>query len=369
MIDPDSNEMAAIKLACLPQMTPVRLRALLAHWGGPSLACAAIIDGVAADALTGRLEHKSISAARAWTQAIAIERPELLARSRGTRAVWSGQDDYPIDEGIPDPPGVLMYEGDRPDAFERPRVAVVGTRSASPHGLKDAYEIGAALARAGVVVVSGLAIGIDAAAHHGALDAGGPVIGIIATGLDVVYPRRHNTLYDRVRRGGLIVSEQPFGMQPRRELFPIRNRIIAALGDVTAVIEATVTGGARITAKAAVDYGRHVLAMPGSRRNPSAAGCNDMLRLGEAHPLVEPNDLLEALGLTAASRRVPLDKNGAPGGTPDERAVHSALHGEPATLDEISARTGLGPSEVARAIAGLVRGNGATRAHGLVWPT
>jgi len=218
-----------------------------------------------------------------------------------------------------------------------------------------------------VVVVSGLAIGIDGAVHEGALDAGGAVIGVIATGLDVVYPRRHVALHERVRGQGLLVTEQRYGTGPSRERFPIRNRVIAALGDVTAVVEATITGGARITARAALEYGRHVLAMPGSRRNGAAAGCNDLLRLGEAHPMLEPADVLEALGLTGASRRGPKG-GGAPGATPEERAIHRCLHGEPATADEIAGRTGLGPAEVARAIAGLVRGGGASRAHGLVWP-
>ena len=122
-------------------------------------------------------------------------------------------------------------------------------------------------------MVSGLAIGIDAAAHDGALAAGGVPVGVLGTGLDVVYPRRHDALFERVRTQGLLVSELPYGAQPRRETFPVRNRIIAAIADVVVVVEATARGGARITAERAVEYGRPVLAMPGSRRasrfNPS----------------------------------------------------------------------------------------------------
>ena len=125
---------------------------------------------------------------------------------------------------------MLLAEGERPDALDRPRVAVVGTRAATPHGLADARELGAALARAGVTVVSGLAIGIDAAAHEGALDAGGAVVGVVATGLDVVYPRRHRVLFDRCAASGLLVSELGYGVQPRRQAFPVRNRIIAGSG-------------------------------------------------------------------------------------------------------------------------------------------
>ena len=129
----------------------------------------------------------------------------------------------------PNRPPVLLGEGERPDALDAPRVAIVGTRSATPHGLADARELGAFLAGAGVTVVSGLAIGIDGAAHEGALDAGGLAIGVVATGLDVTYPRRHRALFDRVREHGLVVGEHGYGVQPSRERFPVRNRIIAAL--------------------------------------------------------------------------------------------------------------------------------------------
>ena len=144
---------------------------------------------------------------------------------------------------------MLLGEGERPDAFDATRVAIVGTRAATPHGLADARELGGFLADAGITVVSGLAIGIDGAAHEGALDAGGLAVGVVATGLDVTYPRRHRALYDRVREHGLVVGEHGYGVQPRRERFPVRNRIIAALADVVVVVEATAPGGARITAR------------------------------------------------------------------------------------------------------------------------
>ena len=275
---------------------------------------------------------------------------------------------YPIDEGIDDRPAVLFTEGDRADALERPRVAVVGTRAATPHGLADARELGAALARAGIVVVSGLAIGIDGAAHEGALDAGGAVIGVVATGLDVVYPRRHGNLYQRVKAQGLIVGEQPFGIGPHPARFPVRNRIIAGLSDVTIVVEATQRGGARITARHALEYGRSVLAIPGSRRNPSARGCNELIAEG-AQPLLDPADIAVALELSPGSRRHPA--RGRPdlaGATTEERAVFRALGGEPATADELVGRTGIAPGAVAVAVSGLTRAGRTSRAHGLVWP-
>src|SRR5262249_59566347 len=156
-------------------------------------------------------------------------------------------------------------------------VAAVGARLGRVLGLAGARGLGACLARRGVTVVSGLAIGIDGAAHEGALDAAGGVVGVVATGLDIVYPRRHVVLFERVRAAGVLLSETGFGIGANRFRFPVRNRIIAALADVVVVVEATLRGGARITAEAALEYGRTVLAVPGSRRNPAAEGRNALL--------------------------------------------------------------------------------------------
>jgi len=177
-------------------------------------------------------------------------------------------------------PPLLLGAGARPDAFDAPRIAIVGTRAATPMGIADAREIAAFCARAGITVVSGLALGIDGAAHEGALDAGGLTVGVVATGLDVVYPRRHRHLYERVREQGLIVTEHPPGTQPLPWRFPIRNRIIAALADGVVVVEAARAGGAISTANHAIRFNREVYALPGSRRNPAAAGCNLLIRDG-----------------------------------------------------------------------------------------
>jgi DNA processing protein len=259
---------------------------------------------------------------------------------------------------------VLLAEGDEPTALSGPRVAVVGTRAATPHGLADAREVGEVLGRAGVSVVSGLAIGIDAAAHEGALDAGGAVVGVVATGLDVVYPRRHVALFQRVQRSGLVVSELGYGVQPRPGAFPVRNRIIALLADVVVVVEATLRGGARITAERALEYGRPVLAMPGSRRNPAAEGTNALIADG-AHPLLDPTDVLLALGLTPGSRRV---KRAPPARGTEAARVLTACGGEPATFDQLASRTGLTADQVAVAVRELERSGWLERAQGLCWP-
>ncbi len=363
------DDIAAATLAALPRTTPARLLRTLTHWPTPSDALVAVRAGSAGAAL-GPEDPRHRDVARTWAAAADSTLGAIgpVLTRRGTNVLYVGAPGYPIDDGIDDRPAVLFAEGERLDVFERPRVAVVGTRAATPHGLADARELGAALARAGVVVVSGLAIGIDGAAHEGALDAGGVVIGVQATGLDVVYPRRHGVLHERVKAHGMLVSEQPFGVGPHPARFPVRNRIIAALADVTIVVEATQRGGARITARHALDYGRAVLAIPGSRRNPSARGCNELLAEG-AQPLLDPADVAVALELSPGSRRHPARGHaGLADATDEERAVFRALGGEPATADELVGRTGLSPGVVAVAVAGLVRAGRASRAHGLVWP-
>ena len=357
---------AAATLASLPGITPGRLHALLSRWPDPLEALAAVAAGRAVEAVPeGRL-HPLPAARAGWLAATLVR--------RGTRVLLSSADGFPIADGVPDRPAVLLAEGDRPEVLGAPRVAVVGTRAASPHGLTDARRLGAFLGAAGVSVVSGLAIGIDAAAHAGALasvrDGTGPAgpIGVVATGLDVVYPRRHAALYGEVRRRGLLIGEHGFGVPPSPGRFPVRNRIIAALADVVVVVEATERGGARITAERALDYGRPVLAMPGSRRNPAAAGCNALLADG-AHPLLDPADVLVALGLTPGARR----GWSAPGRSrqlsPEAIRVERALAGEAAHPDDLAARTGLSPGELAMAVEELIDAGRVERCRGFVWPT
>jgi DNA processing protein len=303
------------------------------------------------------------------------------ADRRGTLVLKPSDPEFPITDGIPHAPAVLFVEGSRPEVLRAPRVAIVGTRAASVHGLADAWELGAFLGAAGISVVSGLAIGVDGAAHHGALQAAealsrrgapspaGP-IGVVATGLDIVYPRRHRVLFERVRRYGVVLGEQPFGTPPERGRFPIRNRIIAALADVVCIVEATLSGGSRITAERALDYGRPVLVIPGSRRNPAAAGCNALLADG-AQPLLDPTDVLVALGLTPGGQGRLWTTAPRPDDCPkpsrNAAAVFKALAGEAAHPDELASRTGLDPGQVALAVEELVALGQATRDRGFVW--
>ncbi|MEY4008230.1 MAG: hypothetical protein RLZZ467_1297, partial [Gemmatimonadota bacterium] len=304
---PSARDAAVAALIALPHMTPPRLHRALRTWADPAAAIAALARGEAGAVLDAepRLDaDRRAAIAAAWRGVDPTAAAAILTR-RGTRVRTCLDHDWPIDDEAPDLPAALLVEGDRPDAFDRPRVAIVGTRAATPAGLTDARELGRVLTEAGITVVSGLAIGIDGAAHTGAIDANGPTIGVVATGLDVVYPRRHVALTASVHAHGLVVTEHPHGTGPRPERFPVRNRIIAALADVVVVVEAAARGGALSTAAAALRLGRPVFAQPGSRRNPVAAGTNALIADG-AHPLLDPTDVVVAVGMTAGARRGPL---------------------------------------------------------------
>jgi len=365
----DPLQVAAATLACLPEITPKRLWALLDACGGPVQALDAVLQGrvlaTVRDVSPVRVHDSLPTLMALWASVARDERlPALLARRR-TRVYLDGTPEFPVFDA-PDAPPVLLAEGERADVFARRTVAVVGTRAATPHGLADAYAIGGYLARAGCTVVSGLAIGIDGAAHEGALDAGGTVVGVLGTGLDVVYPRRHRSLFERVHGQGLLVSELGYGVGPRKSSFPVRNRIIAGLAEIVVVVEATEQGGARITADKAMAYGRPVLAMPGSRRNPAAAGTNRLIYDG-AQPMLELDDLGVALSLTEAMRE---RAAGPPRELPDgdEGRVLRACQGEPATLDELVSRTGLPVAPLLAAMRTLEREGWVARRDGCYWP-
>ena len=196
-----------------------------------------------------------------------------------------------------DPPRQLHVRGD-PEVLAQPSVAVVGARSCSPYGAQVAHDLARALTGAGVVVVSGLARGIDGEAHRGALEAGGATVAVLGCGIDRDYPRSHAELAGRIRQSGAVVSEYPPGVEPAPWRFPARNRIIAGLCLATVVVEARERSGALITADFALELGREVFAVPGEITAALSAGTNDLLRQGAA-PLLSAHDVLFALGLDA----------------------------------------------------------------------
>jgi len=240
---------------------------------------------------------------------------------------------------IHDPPARLYLRG-RADAelLSRPAVAVVGARACSPYGAQVARMLGRELAAVGVVVVSGLARGIDGEAHRGALDAGGHTVAVLGCGIDRDYPAAHASLAGAIAERSLLVSEYEPGVEPAPWRFPARNRIIAGLCAATIVVEARERSGALITADFALDEGREVLAVPGEITSALAAGTNALLRLG-ATPLTSTGDVLEALGLETPE--------------PTASPSHPLLELLPASVDELVRASGLSAGEIASALAEL----------------
>lgn len=255
----------------------------------------------------------------------------------------------PSDPGYPerllrlkDPPLRLFSQG-RPIPEEGPCVGIVGTRRATASGMAVATELGSALSALGIPVVSGLARGIDGAAHRGCLREPGHPIAVQACSLELTYPSEHRRLKAEILRCGTVVSEYPHGTQPLRWRFPARNRIIAGLSTHLVVVEAGRKSGALITADMAADLGLEVMALPGSVGSPVSHGTNKLLRDGATF-LRGVDDLLQALTLTPPSRAV-LE--------PDEHSVLERLAAGPATPDELAAATGLTAPALARALLGL----------------
>ena len=212
----------------------------------------------------------------------------------GIQIITLGDSAYPDRlRAIENPPVVLYVRGKWPDFDVTPGIAVVGTREATPYGLQTAEHIGSALGKAGFITVSGMALGNDGAAHRGALRAGGLTVAVLAGGVDVCYPPQHRSLMGDILLSGAIVSEYPPGTEPRGEHYHARNRIISGLSVAAVIVEAPgYRSGALITARAALDQGRDVYAVPGALNAPQSAACNELIEKGEAALLRSPEALV-----------------------------------------------------------------------------
>jgi len=244
----------------------------------------------------------------------------------------------PLLRAIHDPPaGVFLRGGSEPEILSRPAVAIVGARASSGYGASVARSLGRELASAGLVVVSGLARGIDAEAHRGALEGSAPTVAVLGCGIDRDYPAAHAELARRVAESGLIVSEYAPGVEPAPWRFPARNRIVAGLCAATIVVEARERSGALITADLALEEGREVFAVPGEITSSLSAGTNALLKLGAA-PLTSAADVLASFGIEPQ---------------PAQTAGSPLLELLPASVDELARRTGVGADEIARALVEL----------------
>jgi DNA processing protein len=365
------HELAAwLRLSMAPGLRPGALRAMLNGFGLPHVILeqpfallAAVTDEAsarAALAAPGAEFSHYLDAALAWREL------------EGNNIVTLDDPAYPPALlTMPDPPALLYVKG-RLDLLHVKGVAVVGSRSATPQGIEDAERFARALSQAGLVVVSGLALGIDGAAHRGAMSARGSTIAVIGTGADLVYPAAHQPLARQIAAAGAIVSEWPLGTPARAANFPQRNRLIAGLVGGVLVVEAAMRSGSLITARLANEMGRDVFALPGSIHAPLSRGCHRMLKQGAK--LVEtPDEILEELGfapLPKAGGALSMLWHGAPSGPefarataapaatvsasgpvrskaatdatdlgPQAQALLAALGHAPATLEILAART------------------------------
>jgi DNA processing protein len=279
----------------------------------------------------------------------AFDEPAELAKLAATGLRWLGGSDasFPPRLGaIHDPPpGLFLRGGSDVDLLTRPSVAIVGARSCSDYGAHVARGLARELAAAGVIVVSGLARGIDSWAHRGSLEAG-KTVAVLGCGIDRDYPRAHAALAAQIAATGLIVSEYPPGVAPAPWRFPARNRIVAGLSLATIVVEARERSGALITADFALEEGREVLAVPGEITSPLSRGSNALLRLG-ASPVTAAGDVLEALGIEPPPSPDDPPPAGAAG------AALAALDSGAWTVDEVASISGLAPGEAAAALTEL----------------
>jgi len=339
-------------LAGLPAMGPRQLGLLLSLHGDPGAAWAAVAAGRAAalPAVAAALGRKPVERAAQWAAlARRTEPAELLARHRALGATlltpWHPQWPARLADD-PEPPAVLCTRG-APAVLSGPACAIVGTRACSREGRRVAHDLALDLADAGVAIVSGLALGIDGAAHRGALAAGpgaGSPVGVVAGGIDVTYPPSHAQLFDEVAAAGALVSEAPVGTPPERWRFPARNRIIAALADIVVVVESHDRGGSLHTVDAAIERGRTVGAVPGPVRSAASAGTNALLA-DQALVVRDADDVLVALGLgrspTPGCMPTP-GRSSASAVDGTDAAVLEAVGFSPTPTDEVVAEAGVG---------------------------
>ena len=269
-----------------------------------------------------------------------VRRDLAWAEDAGNSLICFDEARYPdLLRQIPDFPALLYVSGD-PALLQMPQVAIVGSRLCTPGGAGNAFEFARELAAAGFTVISGMALGIDAEAHRGALEAGGKTIAVTATGCDRVYPAANRALDRRIRAAGAVVSEFPPGTCARRDHFPRRNRIISGLALGTLVVEAAERSGSLITARLAAEQGREVFAIPGSIHNPLSRGCHALLRDG-AWLAQTPADIACELGEPAAGNASGVTRERYVGLDAAHRRLLDAVGYDPVDHDQLVARSGL----------------------------
>ncbi len=332
----DSGLASWLQLTLTPGLGAATIRGLLKQFGLPENILAANraqLERAAGPAAAELLRPEAI--------APAIERALRWAQEPGHAIVTLADAAYPrLLLEIPDPPP-LLYTIGRVELLGRPSLAVVGSRNATAQGARDAEQFAKAFSAAGLTIVSGLALGIDAAAHRGALVAAGSTIAVFGTGVDVIYPRQNAPLAERIAESGLLLSEFPLGTGGLAHNFPRRNRLISGLAQGCLVVEAALASGSLITARAAAEQGREVFALPGSIHSPLTKGCHALIKQG-AKLVESAEDVLTEL---TAFRRTGFASTSAaadPDVQPEALLTHMGF--DPVDLDSLCARAGL-PAE------------------------
>ena len=337
-------------LGLLPQVGGVAIRGLLDRFGSARQAWEAPTEALLAVPGVGPATAQAIREF-AWKRAVREEQTRV-ARAGVHVMVW-GDPDYPVRLGqIPSAPPVLYVRGTLERASEA-AVAIVGARHATAYGEDMARELAAELGQRGLSVVSGLARGIDAAAHRGALAAGAPTLGVLGSGVDRIYPPEHEGLAEEIAGHGAVLSEFALGTAPLRPHFPRRNRIISGLSLGVVVVEASVESGALITAHHALEQGREVFAVPGRAHARYSEGCNRLIKAG-AILVSSWQDVLEVLVPQLRRQKVSAPQTRPlPDLSPGEHQVFEVLEDGPLHIDAIIVRTALASGRVASALSGL----------------
>jgi DNA processing protein len=328
-------ELAAwLRLALVPGLGGQSLRRLLSEFGLPSrvldagrAALARCVGEELASRIAGNDTTAAVDAALRW-----VEVP-------GHAIVTLADRDYPrrLLE-IPDPPALLYVQG-QVELLARASLAVVGSRNATPQGIANAASFARAFSEAGLTIVSGLALGIDAAAHRGALEGEASTVAVLGCGIDIVYPQRNAELHHAIAQRGALVSEFPLGTPPLAANFPRRNRLISGLARGVLVVEAALDSGSLITARLAAEQGRDVFAIPGSIHSPLSKGCHALIKQG-AKLVESAQDVLEELAVIAPTRTAPH------AAAEEEHELLKHLGDDPCNVDTLCQRSGLTPDTV-----------------------
>lgn len=326
---------------------PVRLRALRQHFGDLQLAWHASEGELTA---TGLLDRRTLSGFLQARQAIDLDKIQRDVDAAGASVLTLDDPDYPsLLRELPDAPPVLYVKGTLLDA-DRWAVAFVGTRRATGYGRSVTQELVTSLVQAGITIVSGLALGIDAEAHKAALDAGGRTIGVLGCGIDVIYPPEHRHLAADVVQHGALITEFPPGTPPDGKNFPVRNRVISGLSLGVVVVEAPGSSGALLTADIAADQGRDVFAVPGNITARNSLGTNRLIQTG-AKLVITAGDILDELNLTRTPVETRTQMQTVAPSNPTEDALVRCLGDDTLHIDELCQLSGLPIIQVSSALA------------------